>query len=85
MERTGSVLGSIFSAYLGALVKQAGSVQSSAIGSVLGSMSGSVLENELRVCLGESCKRTRERIVKLAGSVIECNWECTGKRARECA
>ena len=64
---------------------QAGSVTSSAIGSVLESMAGSVLENVLGgvlgsvlgVYLGASCELTWERIVKQAGSVIECNWECT--------
>jgi len=41
---------------------------SSAIGSVLGSVLG--------VYLGASGECTWERIVKQAGSVIECNWEC---------
>ena len=50
---------------------------SSAIRSVFESMPGSVLENVLGVYLGASCKLTWERIVKQAGSVMECNWECT--------
>jgi hypothetical protein len=52
-------------------------VPPSAIRSVLESMPGSVLENLLRVYLGASWELTWERIVKQAGSVIECNWECT--------
>ena len=50
---------------------------SSSIGGVLETMPGSVLENVLRVYLGASCELTWERIVMQAGSVIECNWECT--------
>jgi hypothetical protein len=52
-------------------------VPSSAIRSVCESMPGSVLENVLGVYLGASCELTWERIVKQAGSVMECNWECT--------
>jgi len=48
----GGVLGSIFRVCLGAYIKQAGSVPSSAIGSILESMSGSVLENVLGGVLG---------------------------------
>jgi hypothetical protein len=44
-------------------------VPSSAIGSVLESMPGSVLENVLGVYLGASCELTWESIVKQAGSV----------------
>jgi len=60
-------------------------VPSSAISSVLGSMPGSVLENVLGVYMGASCERTWKRMVMQAGSVIECNWECTRERACECA
>jgi len=68
-------------------------VPSSAIGSVLASMLGSVVENVLGgvpgsvlgVYLGASSELTWERIVKQAGSVIQCKWECTRERARACA
>ena len=50
-------------------VKQAGSVPSSAIGSVLESMPGGVHGSVLGVYLGASCERTWEGIVKQAWSV----------------
>ena len=46
------MLGSIFGAYLGGLVKQAGRGPSSAIGSVFESMPGSVLGSILRAQFG---------------------------------
>jgi hypothetical protein len=51
-------------------VKQARSAPSSAIGGVLESMPGSVLQSVLRAYLGPYSQVGWE-------CVIECNWECT--------
>jgi len=91
--RLESVLGSNSEVYLGAysevflgvsweltwecIVKQAESVPSSAIGSVLESMLKSAIESVLRAYLGAYSQAGWER-------VIECNWECTSEHAREC-
>ena len=50
-------------------VKQAGSVPSSAIGSVLETMPGNVLENVLGTVLGSDSEYTWERLESLLGSV----------------
>ena len=59
------------------IVQQAGSVPSSAIGSILKGMLGSVLESVLRTYLG---------VYSSAGCecAIEWNWERPGEHAQEC-
>jgi hypothetical protein len=61
---------------LGNTVKQAGSVPSSAIWSVLVSMPGSVLENVLGGVLGSVSQAGWE-------CTIKCNQECTSERTWE--
>jgi len=73
-ERTRSVPGSVLRAYLGAIVKQAGSVSLGAIGSVLESMLGSVLEKVLGSLLGAYSVWTCERLDNVSRAYLgACN------------
>jgi hypothetical protein len=65
-----SVLESVLKAYWERTVKQAGSGPSSAIGSVLESMRGSVMRLYLEVYLGEYTECTSERLECLLWSVL---------------
>ena len=65
----GSVLESVLRAYWERTVKQAGSVPSSAIGSNLESMPGTVLRLYSEVCLGAYSECIWERLESLLGSV----------------
>ena len=64
-----SLLGSVQSSRLGVCHR----VQ---LGASLRACSRVYLRTYSEVYLGASCVLTWERIVKQAGSVIECNWEC---------
>jgi len=59
-------------------------VPSSAIGSVLESMPGSVHENVLGGVLGSVLECTWERLEILLGNVSQARWGCTIECSQEC-